>query len=194
MQKADRSKFGIALRAKQAELLSSLRLVTTLRRGEGLSADSGGDELDEVQRDMERDLAVRSLDRDTALLRDVRAAVARIESNTYGHCLGCDEEIGQKRLQAVPWAAYCVACQDARDRGDDFSEEEANGNGRRRRVPEVARDTVEMTRSPHATDSQPSPGPTRFPDRATRRSPVHEVVRVPATGKRGSSRTALSRA
>ena len=30
----------------------------------------------------------------------------------YGICLECDEPISAKRLEAVPWARYCVACQE----------------------------------------------------------------------------------
>jgi DnaK suppressor protein len=30
----------------------------------------------------------------------------------------CDEEIKPKRLQAVPWTAYCIRCQEAADRHD----------------------------------------------------------------------------
>jgi DnaK suppressor protein len=41
--------------------------------------------------------------------------LTRIEEGTYGTCLRCDSEISLKRLKAVPWAAYCLACQEAAD-------------------------------------------------------------------------------
>lgn len=45
----------------------------------------------------------------------VSEALERTENNTYGACAECGEHIGAPRLAAVPWAKYCVGCQDARD-------------------------------------------------------------------------------
>ena len=50
---------------------------------------------------------------DMKLLREVSAALHRIEQESYGICLECEEPIAQKRLEAVPWARYCVVCQEA---------------------------------------------------------------------------------
>jgi DnaK suppressor protein len=49
---------------------------------------------------------------DMKLLREVSDALDRINHGTYGVCLECDEPISTKRLEAVPWARYCVACQE----------------------------------------------------------------------------------
>jgi len=38
-------------------------------------------------------------------------ALDRIEAGDYGMCVGCEEAIPAKRLQALPWAKYCVNCQ-----------------------------------------------------------------------------------
>jgi DnaK suppressor protein len=46
------------------------------------------------------------------LLREVLAALQRIEHGTYGVCYECDEPISPKRLDAVPWAKFCVSCQE----------------------------------------------------------------------------------
>jgi DnaK suppressor protein len=50
---------------------------------------------------------------DMKLLREIADALERIEHGTYGVCLECEEPISVKRLDAVPWARYCVACQEA---------------------------------------------------------------------------------
>jgi DnaK suppressor protein len=50
---------------------------------------------------------------DMNLLREISAALHRIETGHYGVCLECEEEISPKRLNAVPWARYCVVCQEA---------------------------------------------------------------------------------
>jgi DnaK suppressor protein len=49
---------------------------------------------------------------DMKLLREVSDALHRIDRDHYGICLECDEPISLKRLEAVPWARYCVTCQE----------------------------------------------------------------------------------
>jgi DnaK suppressor protein len=55
----------------------------------------------------------------------VRTALQRIADGTYGTCFRCEREIAPKRLKALPWAAYCLACQTSADshrRGMDHEE------------------------------------------------------------------------
>ena len=49
---------------------------------------------------------------DMKLLREISDALHRVETETYGICLECEEPISTKRLNAVPWARYCVTCQE----------------------------------------------------------------------------------
>ena len=49
---------------------------------------------------------------DMKLLREVSDALHRVDHDHYGICLECDEPISAKRLEAVPWARYCVTCQE----------------------------------------------------------------------------------
>lgn len=48
-------------------------------------------------------------------LEDVRAALARLRDGSYGLCVDCGEPIDLRRLAALPAAARCAACQDARE-------------------------------------------------------------------------------
>lgn len=102
-------KYRAALEAKQAEL------VELLRRRDGIAIEKAADALDEVRLAADRELMIHTLDRESHRLRQVRAALARIEDGSYGYCLGCGDPIPAKRLDAVPWAAYCVRCQEAVD-------------------------------------------------------------------------------
>ncbi|MBI2816455.1 MAG: TraR/DksA family transcriptional regulator [Acidobacteria bacterium] len=45
-------------------------------------------------------------------LREVEYALDRLASGEYGTCADCGDAISPNRLQAVPWARYCVNCQD----------------------------------------------------------------------------------
>ncbi len=49
---------------------------------------------------------------DMKLLREIADALHRIDTDTSGICPECEEPISSKRLDAVPWARYCVRCQE----------------------------------------------------------------------------------
>ncbi len=110
MTKTDLDKFRNVLETKQSELSGSLR-----NRDE-IVIEKAPDALDEVQLAGERELAIRNLDRDSNMLRQIRRALGRIADGSYGVCLHCDEDISPKRIAAVPWAAYCIKCQEQVDR------------------------------------------------------------------------------
>lgn len=110
MTKGELNKYRQTLEAKQAELEAFVR------NREGIAIEKSPDALDEVQHAAERELAIRNLDRESHLLRNVRLALQRIEDGTYGTCLRCDEDINPKRLNAVPWAPFCISCQELADR------------------------------------------------------------------------------
>jgi DnaK suppressor protein len=111
---------------KYKEILDTKRreLEGNVRNREGIAIEKTPDALDEVQHAAERELAIRNLDRESNLLRNVRGALARIEEGTFGVCLHCEEDINPKRLNAVPWAPYCITCQEMADRRkEEFNEE-----------------------------------------------------------------------
>jgi DnaK suppressor protein len=59
--------------------------------------------------------SLSDLERKQLILVD--KALTAIEEETYGTCEECGEEIEDKRLNAVPWATHCLACQELSDRG-----------------------------------------------------------------------------
>jgi DnaK suppressor protein len=63
------------------------------------------------------DQATEGMDREVALICNeqelqaaVRAALERLDAGTFGRCQGCGGEIPHERLQAIPYAAYCIDC------------------------------------------------------------------------------------
>jgi len=46
-------------------------------------------------------------------LRMIDEALDRLKSGDFGTCLACEEPIPAKRLKALPWARYCVSCQES---------------------------------------------------------------------------------
>lgn len=80
------------------------------------------DEIDRMQQQVTREIAIRNLDQTSKLLKNVQAALDRIDDEIYGICLRCEEPIHEKRLKAIPWASHCVACQEIIDL--DLSEDD----------------------------------------------------------------------
>ncbi|MFZ0591503.1 MAG: TraR/DksA family transcriptional regulator [Bryobacteraceae bacterium] len=110
MTKQELSKFKKILEVKRDELEQ------VVRKRDAITIEKSADALDEVQHAAERELAIRNLDRESHLLRNVRSALARIEDGSFGICVHCEEEISPKRLNAVPWTALCIQCQEQADR------------------------------------------------------------------------------
>ncbi len=117
MNRTDIEKYKAMLETKQAELSVGLR------NREDIAIEKSPDALDEVQLMGERELAIRNLDRESSLLRNIRGALGRIADGSYGVCMHCEEEIKPKRLEAVPWTPYCIRCQEAADRQEFDSSE-----------------------------------------------------------------------
>jgi DnaK suppressor protein len=102
--------FQAVLERKETELAQ------VLRNRDGIAIEKSADQMDEIQLATERDLAIRNVDRESGLLRDVKDALRRIQDGDFGTCMECEAAISPKRLAAVPWAARCINCQEAADR------------------------------------------------------------------------------
>lgn len=61
---------------------------------------------------------------DRNLLQMIDEALERVERGEYSECVNCGEPVSEKRLDAVPWARYCLKCQDMQERGLLNEEEE----------------------------------------------------------------------
>jgi DnaK suppressor protein len=106
----DLREFKETLVRKEAELVRSLR------NRDGIVIEKSADQMDEIQYASERDLAIRNVDSQSTLLRDVKAALLRIRDRSFGTCIRCNWAINPRRLAAVPWAPLCIQCQEAADR------------------------------------------------------------------------------
>jgi DnaK suppressor protein len=98
------------LERKEAELDRELR------KRDGIAIEKSADQMDEIQYATERELAMRNVDRESHLLRQVKAALARVHDGSFGTCAECELAISPRRLAALPWALLCIQCQEAADR------------------------------------------------------------------------------
>lgn len=133
---AEIDEFKAVLREKRNEILgnvSTMELEALRRDRSDLSnmpthmADSGSD-------NYEIDNIIGLMDSEIKILIEVDLALNRIENNTYGICEMNGEPIPKARLEAIPWARYCVACAAMAEKGllvkeDSFEIREDSFNG-----------------------------------------------------------------
>lgn len=127
-------KFKGLLLAKRNELLgnvSSMEIEALRRESSDLSklpihmADLGTDNYDQ-------EFTLGLMDSERKLVKEIDEALDRTENGTYGICEGSGEPIPKARLDAIPWAKYCVACARLLERGlvnqkDYFDETDSEG-------------------------------------------------------------------
>ncbi len=99
------------LKALQQQLQSRLDEAASPEVRKGLVAEAAADPLDDAVARNALDVAVTTVNTDYATRRAIKVALERIHRGEYGHCDRCGEPIEPRRLNALPWAANCVACQ-----------------------------------------------------------------------------------
>jgi len=110
MTKSQLNKIKKALETREQEIAASLGDRSDLQ------VQQEADDVDNTIGAANRDLSVICKNKMAGTLREIRAALVRIEEGTYGVCIECEENIPQKRLDAVMSASRCIKCQEAHDR------------------------------------------------------------------------------
>ncbi len=122
---AEIQKFREILLAKRRELLgnvSTMENETFKKERSELSsmpfhmADAGSD-------NFEQEFALDLMDSEKKMLKEITDALNRIGDETFGVCEGKGESIPQARLNAIPWARYCVPCAEMKEKGHQFGGE-----------------------------------------------------------------------
>lgn len=103
------------LMARREELLKTI----TRTEEEGRTADDDPtvDLADKAANSYTKEFLFGQTNTDRSVLQLIDEALVRIRANTFGTCIQCEDELAQKRLDAVPWARHCVACQEKYEQG-----------------------------------------------------------------------------
>lgn len=109
MKEADGNRYRTLLMVKREDIVGKSP------RHEDLWIVQSNEQIETVQLAGQRELVARTLEREAKSLMQIGAALKRIDDGEFGICLECEEPISPKRLAAVPWAAYCLHCQEIRD-------------------------------------------------------------------------------
>jgi DnaK suppressor protein len=103
------------LQAKREELVQNI--ARTEEEGRTADEDTTVDLADKAANSYTKEFLFGQTNTERNLLALIDGALKRIKDGTFGECANCEEEMQQKRLDAVPWAAYCIECQEKKETG-----------------------------------------------------------------------------
>lgn len=106
--KTRKAPYRTLLLKKRNELLAEVR-----RGPEALAMNiQSPDAVEFAIKAAEQDLTARTADLRSQMLKEIDRALERVARGSYGVCESCGEDISPARLKALPWARYCVRCQE----------------------------------------------------------------------------------
>lgn len=76
-----------------------------------------GDSIDQATQSLDKEILFELSDNERKILRDIDAALRKMEIGTYGLCEHCKNPIHKKRIKALPSARYCMTCQSGSEKG-----------------------------------------------------------------------------
>lgn len=114
-QKAGLEHYRGLLNQHRQEILSMYQ--RDLRVGQEANDEGTEDIVDRANNAYSREFIFQFSGKERQLLIQIEQALGRVDGGTYGVCANCGEPIAPQRLEAVPWARYCVDCQEREERG-----------------------------------------------------------------------------
>lgn len=112
----------------QAEVQGKMRGV----REEGTWGGKMNEVLDAVESaeaDIQEDIEFALVQMKSETLNKINDALLRLEQGDYGYCFDCGEEIGEKRLRALPFAVRCKDCEETRENAEQRQRQMAARRG-----------------------------------------------------------------
>ena len=101
--------------ARREELMRTI--ARTEEEGRQADDDQTVDLADKAANSYTKEFLFGMTNTDRTILNMIDEALKRIKQNEYGLCANCQEEMQQKRLEAVPWAKHCINCQEKTEQG-----------------------------------------------------------------------------
>lgn len=107
MRSGSLEKIRAILLKRRTALKRSLAEDVNLLRG---SNDTVGDEVDAALETAAGEASSQLAEVESRELLEIENALARIKDGTYGKCESCEKAIAPARLNALPYATYCIQC------------------------------------------------------------------------------------
>jgi DnaK suppressor protein len=102
-----------------------IRTVRTQQLEESAEQDTG-DDADKASQSIEKELLFELSDNERTTLDHIEAALRKIDKGTYGSCESCRKPIPRPRLEALPFARYCISCQSSAESAPELAEPTAD--------------------------------------------------------------------
>lgn len=101
------------------KLIAERELLIAKLRGTNLSIDDSEtpDPVDLAVKNYSKNVMMAVSENDSRQLVLINEALVRLDDDEYGLCQNCEQEINPIRLNAVPWARYCLKCQELQEQG-----------------------------------------------------------------------------
>ena len=108
-----------SLKEIKEKLLAERELLIEKLKGNDLSIDDSEtpDPVDLAVRNYSKNVQLAVSENESKQLTLIDEALLRIDDDEYGSCQNCEKEINPKRLAAIPWARYCLDCQELLEKG-----------------------------------------------------------------------------
>jgi DnaK suppressor protein len=107
--------FRKKLLEKKDELFQTVS--KTEQYGREADEDATQDIADKAANSYTKEFLFSQSSSERTILQLVNEALDRVEKGTFGYCVACENEINQKRLEAVPWTRHCISCQEMQEQG-----------------------------------------------------------------------------
>ncbi|MEN6310946.1 MAG: TraR/DksA family transcriptional regulator [Acidobacteriota bacterium] len=110
MSKKEREDFRKTLLEKKETIVRKLSELTN--ESKEMETNVAQDVVDKAETSYTKEFLLSLSDADRELLLLIDEALKRLKREEFGVCQLCHQEIGRKRLEAVPWTPYCIECQE----------------------------------------------------------------------------------
>lgn len=107
--------FKKKLSTRREELMKTI--ARTQEEGRLADDDQTVDLADKAANSYTKEFLFGMTNTDRTILNLIDNALKRIQADEYGVCANCQDEMQQKRLEAVPWAKHCISCQEKMEQG-----------------------------------------------------------------------------
>lgn len=116
MDKKQLERFKKRLLEKRKEIVDEFQTNVTYRK-ESTADDGTQDIADKANMAYNKEFLFSLTDAERDLLGLIDEAIKRLEEGEFGVCSNCSNDIKSTRLEAIPWAKYCLNCQELQEQG-----------------------------------------------------------------------------
>jgi len=109
------NKFERLKRVLEVRIEEASRVLANAEQEQKASSARYADEADQAAAEYERQTLSFKAAAARQTLNALNQALERTRLGSFGECAQCGSDIEAKRLEAIPWARYCVKCQEARE-------------------------------------------------------------------------------